>query len=71
MRAYVWLVCLRGDVRNGSRAAVAGRQIAQPVYPQLRKYLMRSGTYASCQQPKSQTGSITLSASRSGVSEQA
>jgi len=26
---------------------VAGRRIAQPVYPQLRKYPVRSGTYAS------------------------
>jgi hypothetical protein len=34
----------------GSRAAVAGRLMAQPVYPKLRKYPVRSGTYASCQQ---------------------
>jgi hypothetical protein len=25
------------EVRSGSRAAVAGRLMAQPVYPQLRK----------------------------------
>ena len=36
-------------VCSGSRAAVAGRPMTQPVYPQLRKYLVRSGTYASCQ----------------------
>jgi hypothetical protein len=28
---------------------MAGRLMAQPVYPQLRKYPVRSGTYASCQ----------------------
>jgi len=32
----------------GSRAAVAGRLMAQPVYPQLRKCPVRSGTCASC-----------------------
>jgi hypothetical protein len=31
------------DFCSGSRAAVAGRQMAQPVYPQLRKYPVRSG----------------------------
>jgi hypothetical protein len=31
------------------RSAVAGRRMAQPVYPQLRKYPVRSGTHASCQ----------------------
>src|ERR1700692_484652 len=36
-------------VACGSKAAVAGRRMAQPVYPQLRKYPERSGTYASCQ----------------------
>src|ERR1700716_3227297 len=29
---------LQCDFRFGSRAAVAGRRMAQPVYPQLRKY---------------------------------
>ena len=38
------------DFRNGSRPAVAGRLIAQPVYRQLRKYPTHSGIYASCQQ---------------------
>jgi hypothetical protein len=38
--------------RFGSRAAVAGRLVAQPVYPQLRKYPVRSGTNASCQKQK-------------------
>src|ERR1700726_681442 len=47
------------DVGSGSKAAVAGRRMAQPVYPQLRKYLERSGTYASCHQP---TCSITSAA---------
>src|ERR1700726_4140652 len=37
------------DFCSGSRAAVAGRLMAQPVYPQLRKCPERSGTYASCQ----------------------
>ena len=32
-----------GQASFGSRAAVAGRQMAQPVYPQLRKYPVRSG----------------------------
>ena len=34
-------------------AAVAGWPIAQPVYPQFRKYPVRSGTYASCHLRKS------------------
>jgi len=37
-----------GYVCNGSRAAVAGTRIVQPVHHQLRKCLVRSGTYASC-----------------------
>ena len=41
-------------VACGSKAAVAGRRMAQPVYPQLRKYPERSGTYASCQRMTSQ-----------------
>ena len=28
---------------------MAGRLMAQPVYPQLRKYPVRPGTYVSCQ----------------------
>jgi hypothetical protein len=36
-------------VGSGSRAAVAGRLMGQPVYPQLRKLPVRCGTYASCQ----------------------
>jgi hypothetical protein len=36
------------DFCSGSRAAVAGGLMAQPVYPQLRKYPVRSGTHASC-----------------------
>ena len=35
-------------VRVGSRAAVAGTRIVQPVHHQLRKCLVRSGTHASC-----------------------
>jgi hypothetical protein len=35
--------------RYGSRAAVASTQMAQLVYPQLRKCPERSGIYASCQ----------------------
>jgi len=45
------------DVSEEPRAALAGRLKAQPVYPQLGKYLVRSGTYASCQ-------TRTLAASR-------
>src|ERR1700726_1385695 len=37
----------------GSRAAVAGKRMAQPIYPQLRKCAERSGTYASCHGTKS------------------
>lgn len=45
----------------GSRAAVAGRQMAQPVYTQLRKYPLCSGTDVSCQKrPRvvPQTGAV-------------
>jgi len=38
------------EVRLGSRTAVAGRRMAQPVYPQLRKYPVRPATYVSCHQ---------------------
>src|ERR1700730_7649661 len=38
-------------VCSGSRAAVAGRRMAQPVYPQLRKYPCVPSTYVSCQKP--------------------
>jgi hypothetical protein len=37
------------DVRCGSRTAVTSRLVAQPVYPQLRKYYVHSLTYVSCQ----------------------
>ena len=37
------------DFRFGSRAAVAGRLMARPVYPKLRKYPVRFVTYAACQ----------------------
>jgi hypothetical protein len=56
-----WLLLWRGSqtfcgidiapqrgVRAGSRVTVAGRRMAQPVYPQLRKCPTRSGTYVSC-----------------------
>jgi hypothetical protein len=33
------------DVSYGSRAAVADRRMAQPVYPQLRKYPVRSAHF--------------------------
>ena len=33
----------------GSRAAVASKPMAQPVCPQLRKCVVRAGTYASLQ----------------------
>jgi len=38
---------------EGSRAAVAARLIAQPVYPQFRKYPVRSVAYASGQERSS------------------
>lgn len=34
---------------KGQGAAVTGRRMAQPIYPQLRKYPMRSATCVSCQ----------------------
>jgi hypothetical protein len=34
--------CRRAEVRSGSGAAVAGKRMAQPVTPQLRKYPVRS-----------------------------
>jgi hypothetical protein len=44
------LHCVAGPLRV--MAAVAGRRMAQPVCPQLRKWPVRSGTYASCQELK-------------------
>ena len=45
----IWMRRAACHARFGSRAAVADRRMARPVYPQLRKYPVRFVTYASCQ----------------------
>jgi hypothetical protein len=40
------------DVSDGSRTAVAGRLMAQPVYPQLQKYSCVPALTLRAQEPK-------------------
>jgi len=49
---------------------VAGTLMAQPVYPQVRKYPVRPGTYASCQKATS-LACVVSAVTESHVSEAA